>query len=86
MPYIETLDYLNLNTMRGFPIKEGLSRTSTDGLLTVPDDFIADACLSVTSDVSKRFYISKISNAVDNVTVEVSDDDNDLVGTFTMVD
>jgi hypothetical protein len=79
---IDNLDFLNLNSLRNYPVKEGLSRISTDGAFTVPNNFIVDFELSATLDITKRFYISKIVNKDSLITVEVSDDSDVLAGVF----
>lgn len=81
MPF-ETLDLLNSNSLRNYPIKEGLIKVSTDLLFTIPDNFIVEFQLAATSDVAKKFYISKIVNLPDVITVQISDHDGVIAGTF----
>lgn len=78
----DNLDFLNCNTLRNYPIKEGVSKTDNDGVFTIPDDFIVDFSLSASSDIAARFFISKIINLEESITVEVSDTDNVPVGAF----
>lgn len=85
MSSVNNLDFLNLNTLRNYPIKEGKSRISSDGILTIPDDFMADLTLSATSDVTRRFYVSKLSNFLDSITVEVSDNLGTIAGNFSII-
>lgn len=84
MAYIENLDYLNVNSLRNYPIKEGCSGKDSTGFFTLPNEFIVDFSLSASSDVTKRFYISKIANLVDVITIEISDFDNVVVGNFSI--
>lgn len=81
MANAENLDFLNANSLRNFPIKEGLSKLSIDGVLTLPDDFIVDLVLAASSDVTARFYISKVSNLPNVVVVELSS----IAGTTSLV-
>ena len=85
MPAIDNLDFLNANSLRNYPLKEGVSKLSSNSEMTIPDDFIVDFQLAASYDPSKRFYLSRLSNFDDTVTVEVSDASNVLVGTFTLV-
>jgi hypothetical protein len=81
---IDNLDFLNLNSLRNFPIKETCSREDTLGVITIPNDFMVDMTLAVSNDPTLKFYISKISYLVDFVTVEVSELNNGLVGVFSI--
>lgn len=86
MPYVENLDFLNLNTLRNFPLKEGVSRVSSNSStsFTLPNDFIVDLSMALTSDPAKRFYISEVINLVDQITVTISDNSSTplVCGTF----
>ncbi len=80
MPNVENLDFLNANTIRNFPIREGLSRTDTSGAFTIPDDFMVDLLLSVSSDPATRVYISRIVNMPDEIEIEFA-----LYGSATQI-
>ena len=80
MPNVENLDFLNANTIRNFPIREGLSRTDTSGAFTIPDDFMVDLLLSVSSDPATRVYISRIVNIPDEIEIEFA-----LYGSATQI-
>jgi hypothetical protein len=82
MPSIDNLDFLNLNSLRNYPIKEGVSRISTDGVFTIPNDLIVDFQLAASYDPTKRFYISKMLNFEDSLTIEIADQANILAGRF----
>lgn len=84
MPYIDNLDFLNLNSLRSYPIKEGLSRVSTNGAFTIPNDLIVDMQIAASYDPSRRFYISKISNFGDVITIQLSDNFDVVAGAFTI--
>lgn len=84
MPNIDTLDFLNLNALRNFPIKEGLSRTDVDGVFIIPNNFLVDAQLGVTYNPARSFYISSIANLDDEITVIISDDEDTQVGSFVI--
>jgi hypothetical protein len=84
MANIDNLDFLNLNTLRSYPIREDVSGISIDAAFSIPNDFIADFQLAATYDPSKRFYISELSNFEANITIEVSDDANIVVGLITI--
>jgi hypothetical protein len=72
MPDLSTLDFLNANSQREFPLKEGVNRTSMDGLLVLPDDFLVDLLLSVSAGPDLRAYVSRIVNLPGTVQVEIS--------------
>jgi hypothetical protein len=73
MPWIDSLDYLNLNSLRRYPLREGTSVKSLDGLFELPDTFIVEFSLAASNDVSKRYYISKFFNKIFSVTIEISE-------------
>lgn len=82
MASIDNLDFLNLNSLRNFPIKEGLDKTSTDTTFIIPDNFIVDFVLSASSTITDEFYISKIVNFPTSITVEVSKVGGSICGNF----
>jgi hypothetical protein len=86
MPWIDSLDWSSLNSLRRYPIREGLSCTSTDGRFKIPDNLIIDFTLSASSDVSKRFYISQIVNLISSITIQISDFDGIIVGVFEIAE
>lgn len=73
MPWIDSLDYLNLNTLRRYPLRENSSARSVEGLFEVPDNFIADFSLSASNDVTKRYFISRVYNKVFSAVIEISE-------------
>jgi len=79
MPWIDSLDWSSLNSLRRYPLREGTSATSTDGLFNIPDTLIVDFTLCATSTVTDRFYISKIFNKLSSVNIEISKYDNAAV-------
>lgn len=85
MPSIDSLDFLNTNALRNYPIKEGVSKVSDDEAFIIPNDFIVDLQVAVSYDPAKRYYISRIVNFDDSITVEISDETSTLVGTFTVI-
>jgi hypothetical protein len=84
MANIDNLDFLNLNSLRNYPIREGLSRVSTDGGFTIPNNFLVELQLAATYDPSRRFYISKLSNFESEITVQISDYSGAIVGVFVI--
>lgn len=81
----EHLDLLNSNSLRSYPIKEGLTKLSVDGAFTIPDDFIVEFIISATSDPTARFYISKITNLQDSIIVELTESSDTVpAGYFTI--
>ncbi len=85
MPAIDNLDFLNANSLRNYPLKEGVSRISSDLAFTIPTDFAVDFQLAASYDPSRRFYLSRLSNFDDTIIIEVSDASDVLAGTFTIV-
>ena len=73
MPWIDSLDYLNLNTLRRYPLRENSTVRSTDGLFEIPDNFISEFSLAASDDVTKRYYISRIYNKVFSAVIEISE-------------
>jgi len=73
MPWIESLDYLNLNSLRRYPLREGTSSRSTDGLFELPDTLIVEFSLAASNDVSKRYYVSKVFNKIFSIAIEISE-------------
>lgn len=84
MAQLDNLDFLNLNALRNYPVRDDMSRISTDGGFTIANDFIVDLQLAATYDPTRRFYISRISNFEDQITVELSDQNNTVAGTFVI--
>jgi hypothetical protein len=82
MPWIDSLDWTDLNSLRRYPLREGASATSIDEFFAIPDTLLVDFTLCATSDVARRFHISKIINKITSVIIEISDDFDVLVGVF----
>lgn len=76
------LDFLNQNSLRNYPIKEGVSRVDTLGVFTIPTNFLVDIEIAASWDPSKRYFISRITNLEDTIGIEVSDETATLVGSF----
>lgn len=81
---MNTLDFHNENSLRNFPIKDGLSRVSTNNELVIPNDFIADMMLATAANIGTKFFISKIINTSDNVALTISDNASVTVGVFNV--
>ena len=85
MPLFENLDFLNANTLRNFPLKEGVSKTDTSGFFVIPDDFLVDLILSISADPALRVSISRIVNMPDVIEVElVTFGSTTVLGTFSI--
>lgn len=78
------LDYLNLNSLRSYPIKEAVSKQDTLGVFTIPNDFIVDLEIAASYDPAVYGYISKVSNLTDYIGIEISDNSDVLIGTFVI--
>ena len=85
MPWIDSLDWTSLNSLRRYPLREGCSALSLDEDFSIPDSLIVDFTLCATSDVSRRFHISKVINKLTSVIIEISDEFELAVGTFNVV-
>lgn len=85
MPWIDSLDWTGLNALRRYPLREGVSATSIDGAFSIPDTLIVDFTLCASSDVSRRFYISKIYNNITSVIIEFSDFSEIVLGTVEII-
>lgn len=85
MAYVENLDFLNANTLREFPLKEGVTRTDTTGSFVIPDNFMVDLVASVSSSADLRVYVSRIVNMPDEVEVELSaHGTSTIIGVFSI--
>jgi hypothetical protein len=82
MPWIDSLDWTDLNSLRRYPLREGTSALSTDEHFSIPDTLLVDLTLCASSNVARRFFISKIFNKLTSLTIEISDDLNIVVGVF----
>jgi hypothetical protein len=82
MPWVDSLDWTDQNSLRRYPLREGSSALSIDENFSIPDTLIVDFSLSATSEVTARFYISKIFNKLTSLTIEVSDAAGILTGIF----
>lgn len=82
MPWIDSLDWTALNSLRRYPIREGASAQSDDEYFNIPDTLITDFSLSASSNVEDRFYISRVFNKITSVSIEISDWGGTVVGTF----
>ena len=79
---MNNLDFLNLNSLRNYPIKDDLSRVSNDGLLTIPNTLIVDLVLSSPSNDLLTLYISRVSYNSSNLLIEISANTIGVFGTF----
>ncbi len=84
MPFVDSLEYLNLNSVRNYPVRDGLGMTDTTGKWTIPTSFIVEFSLAASNAVTDKFYISHVYNKVSVYVVEVSDQDGVVAGTFTV--
>lgn len=83
MPFFENLDFLNANTLRNFPLKEGVSKMDDSGMFIIPDDLLVDLVVSASSDPSLRVRISKLINKPDVIELEIAPyTSSDPIGTF----
>lgn len=82
MPWVDSLDWSSLNALRRYPLREGVSALSNDGYFSIPDNLITDITICASSDVTKRFFISKIINKLSSLVLEISDFNQVIVGTL----
>lgn len=80
--WIDSLDWATVNSLRRYPIREGSSIISNNGLFEIPDSLIVDFTLCASSDVTSRYYISKIFNKLSEISIEISDFSQTIVGSF----
>ena len=76
------LDFLNLNSIRNYPIKDGLDCTSVDGFFTIPADLIVDISIAATGSITDTLFVSSINNTSSYIIVEISTSAGNIVGTF----
>lgn len=84
MSSLPTLEYLNVNTLRSFPLCEGRSVTSSDGWFSIPQSVIVDAQFSVDTSPHTRLHISKWANLGGSFSITVTKVGGGDVGTFTV--
>jgi len=84
MVYPTNLEYLNENSHRSFPLKSNVTKKDSNEVFSIPDAFITDLKLSAGSDISLRFYISKLSYLDPYIVLEISDGSSVLAGTITI--
>jgi hypothetical protein len=84
MPQIESLEWLNQNSLRSYPIRDGLTRLDQSGQFVIPNDFMVDLSIATGSAVGNRYYVSTIVNRLTSVVVTISDQASVVVGTFTV--
>jgi hypothetical protein len=82
MPWVDSLDWTSLNALRRYPLREGSNVLSVDESFSIPDTLIVDFTLCASSDVSRRFFISRIFNKLAAVVIEVSDFAGVVLGTL----
>ena len=77
------LEYLNQNSLRSYPIQDGASRVSSDGLFVIPNSLIVDVTLSASGVSGQTFYISSITNLSTYLSIEISVGGAGVFGTFS---
>lgn len=78
------LDFLNQNSLRAYPLRAENPKIDTSGVFVIPDGLIVDACFSISSDITKRVFISRLTWSDPLLTIEISDELNTLVCTFVV--
>jgi hypothetical protein len=81
---MNNLDYLNLNSLRNYPIKDGCSRVSNDGLFTIPNTLIVDIALCAPGNDTLSLYISRITCSSSNLMIEIFADTVGVFGKFNI--
>lgn len=61
-----------------------MSCISSDRILTIPTDFIVDLLLTMTAEVSVRFYISEVINYPETITIKIADNLGRAAGSFVI--
>jgi len=84
MPIINNLSWSNINSLRNYPLRDGVSRVDTLGIFTIPNDFIIDLSVAASSVVATKFFISQISNEINQFVIQISDNSLNVVGSFTV--
>lgn len=84
MATYENLEFLNLNALRSYPFRETGNRTDDSGLFVMPNDFIVDAGLAISSDFNARYFVSRIIIGEIYITIEVVNHLQEVVGTFNI--
>lgn len=81
---MNSLDFLNSNSLRNYPLADGVSRVSSDSLFVIPNTLIVDMSLCAAGNDSETLYISRIINNSTNLIIEISALDIGVFGTFTL--
>lgn len=72
-------EWLNLNSVRNYPIKEGLSRKDSTDTFEFPNGLILDAVFSVP-DVNTMFYVKDLMLYESNIIFNIYDTGDVFVG------
>lgn len=81
---LSNFEYLNLNALRKYPLRDGVVTTDTTGFFTIPDNFIVDLQLAVNSTAATRFLISEIYWNSLQFIISIADSAGNSVGSFTV--
>lgn len=84
MAFAENLEYLNLNSLRSYPIRTGLTKLDVTEQFKIPDSLLVDAQLSIPDGTNRRCYISSIFNKISSFEVEITDDEATVLGRFAI--
>jgi hypothetical protein len=84
MAFADNLEYLNLNSLRNYPIRDELSRIDSTGQFQIPNDFIVEFSLAASNSPADRFFVSSLYNQLSSFVVEISDANSVVVGSFTI--
>jgi len=59
--YIDSLEWLNKNSLRAYPLKEDTSRLDVTGTYLLADDFIVDLVWVIGTHKERRFFLKLLS-------------------------
>ena len=81
---VTNLNYLNENSYRAYPLRE-LARTSTDGVMYIPDSFVVDFAIAYSSNVTAACFISRIIVDQISIVLDIADiSTGNIIGSFTV--
>jgi len=82
---IHTLEWLNKNSQRAYPLKEDTSRQDVlTGTYRLVDDFLVDLVFVVDVGKDKRFFLKFLSILGTVITGQIYDEDDAPAATFTI--
>jgi hypothetical protein len=82
--YIDSLEWLNKNSLRAYPLKEDTSRFDITGTYPLVDDFFVDMVWVISTNKERRFFLKFLSILGSVVTGTIYDESDIPAATFAV--